>query len=73
MSQLTSKETCKKKKTYWSYATATRAKKRRNKAAGYNHLRAYKCDNCELWHLITELKEAPKEQQEEDGDGRNAH
>lgn len=59
MSQLTSKSACKQKKSYHSYETARRAVKRRNKAAGYKYLRAYKCDKCSIWHLTTEEKDNP--------------
>lgn len=54
--QLTTKRTCKQKHTYHSQATATRAKKRRNKAAGINYLRTYQCNVCNLWHVTTERK-----------------
>ena len=57
--QLTSKPICKQKHTYWSYDIAARAKKRRNKSAGINYLRAYKCDLGEHWHLTTQAKELP--------------
>jgi hypothetical protein len=55
--QLTSVKTCRSKQTYYSGEVARRAKKRRNKAAGINYLRAYKCNVCTLWHLTTKLKE----------------
>lgn len=55
--QLTKIKTCKSKRIYWSKATAYRAAKRRNKAAGYKYLRSYRCNNCELWHLTTQDKE----------------
>ena len=54
--QLTSPEKCKSKHTYWSYDNAHKAAQRRNKAAGYKYLRAYKCDNCYGWHVTTEVK-----------------
>jgi len=54
--QLTSPGTCKKKHTYYSSEAATRAKRRRNKAAGINYLRKYRCNECDLWHLTTERK-----------------
>lgn len=56
MSQLTTKRTCKQKHTYCSQATATAARKRRNKAAGINYLRTYQCNVCELWHVTTQMK-----------------
>jgi len=55
--QLTSNTICKRKNTYWSYEIAARAKKRRNKSAGINYLRAYKCNLGEHWHLTTERKD----------------
>jgi hypothetical protein len=55
--QLTLPETCKTKHTYWSYNTAHKAAKRRNKASGYKYLRAYKCDNCAFWHVTTQVKD----------------
>lgn len=58
MSQLTSEATCKQKTMYHSLATAKRARKRRNKAAGYNYLRHYKCDKCDYYHLTTQELEA---------------
>jgi hypothetical protein len=54
--QLTSPVTCKQKHTYWSYDTAHKAAQRRNKAAGYKYLRAYKCNQCYGWHVTTERK-----------------
>ena len=54
--QLTSPKICKQKSTYHSAATATRARKRRNKAAGYEYLRTYQCNVCNLWHVTTERK-----------------
>ncbi len=54
--QLTKPETCKQKHMYHSYKTASAAKKRRNKAAGFNYLRAYQCNVCGFWHLTTEDK-----------------
>lgn len=55
--QLTSPETCKQKHTYHSSETAKRARKRRNKAAGYDYLRHYQCNVCGFWHLTTQAKE----------------
>ena len=55
--QLTSVKTCKHKHTYHSATTATRAKKRRNKAAGYNYLRTYQCNVCEKWHVTAQVDE----------------
>ena len=52
--QLTNPKTCQQKRTYWSAQTAKRAKKRRNKAAGINYLRHYKCDLGDHWHLTTQ-------------------
>lgn len=52
--QLTSPKTCKQKHTYHTQATATRAKKRRNKAAGYEYLSTYQCNVCQLWHVTTQ-------------------
>ena len=52
--QLTSEQTCKQKHTYHSKATATRARKRRNKTAGYDYLNFYQCNVCKLWHLTTQ-------------------
>lgn len=52
--QLTLKATCKRKHTYHSQATATRAKKRRNKAAGYDYLNTYQCNVCNLWHVTAQ-------------------
>lgn len=52
--QLTSPSTCKQKHTYHSQATATRARKRRNKAAGYNYLRTYQCNACNFWHVTAQ-------------------
>ena len=57
MSQFTSPETCKQKHKYWAYDTAHKAAQRRNKAAGYKYLRAYKCDLGEHWHVTTQDKE----------------
>lgn len=57
MTQLTSKTVCRRKHTYYTQASATRARKRRNKAAGYNYLRAYQCDVCNYWHVTTQDKE----------------
>lgn len=54
--QLTRARTCKQKHTYHSEATATRAKKRRNKAAGIKYLRTYQCNICEFWHVTTQKK-----------------
>lgn len=54
--QLTSERTCKRKRLYHSAATASRARKRRNKAAGYNYLRSYKCNVCSFWHVTTQMK-----------------
>jgi hypothetical protein len=54
--QLTTPETCYRKRKYWSYDTGHRAVKRRNKAAGYKYLRCYKCNVCKLWHVTTEIK-----------------
>jgi hypothetical protein len=59
MSQLTTKETCKQKRNYHTRMTAVRAVKRRNKAAGYNYLRQYKCNNCIFWHVTTQVKDTP--------------
>lgn len=58
--QLTSPLACRRKRTYLSNATAKRARKRRNKAAGYKYLRHYQCNECGLWHLTTEDKIDPK-------------
>jgi len=58
--QLTSKKTCKQKHTYHSQATATRAKKRRNKAAGINYLNTYQCNVCHFWHVTTQVQEKSK-------------
>lgn len=55
--QLTTTKTCSHKHKYHSYETAVRAKKRRNKSAGINYLRAYKCNSGEHWHLTTEVKD----------------
>ena len=55
--QLTSPDTCKAKKMYHSADTAKRAKKRRNKAAGYKYLNHYQCNNCGFWHLTTRVQE----------------
>lgn len=55
--QLTRPKTCKRKHTYHTQAVATRAKKRRNKAAGYNYLRTYKCNVCNFWHVTTQVQE----------------
>lgn len=57
MAQLTSKKTCERKHTYHSQATATRARKRRNKRAGYNYLNTYQCNVCKLWHVTTQVQE----------------
>ena len=54
--QLTTKKVCEQKNFYWSYKTASNAKKRRNKSAGINYLRVYKCNRGEHWHLTTEVK-----------------
>jgi hypothetical protein len=54
--QLTLPKTCEQKHTYYSQKTATRAKKRRNKAAGIDYLRTYQCNVCEKWHVTTERK-----------------
>ena len=55
--QLTSPKTCKQKHTYWSAEAAKRAKKRRNKAAGINYLRHYKCNLGEHWHVTTQKQD----------------
>ena len=55
--QLTSPQTCKQKRTYHSAATARRARKRRNKAAGIDYLRSYQCNVCGLWHVTTQRKD----------------
>jgi len=55
--QLTSKKTCKQKHTYSSQATATRARKRRNKTGRFFFTAAYQCNVCHLWHLTTEVQE----------------
>ena len=55
--QLTLPSTCKQKHTYISGKSATAAKKRRNKAAGINYLRSYKCDNCYGWHVTSQKKD----------------
>lgn len=57
MSQVTSAVKCKQKTTYHTKETAYRARKRRNKAAGYNYLRHYQCNVCDYWHLTTQEKE----------------
>jgi hypothetical protein len=57
MNQLTTKKTCERKRTYRTAATATRAKKRRNKAAGYRYLRSYQCNVCSLWHVTSQDEE----------------
>lgn len=57
MTQITSAKTCKQKHMYHSYKTAKRAKDRRNKRAGINYLRAYKCNVCNFWHVTTEVKD----------------
>jgi hypothetical protein len=54
--QLTTPKTCKQKHTYHSQATATRAKKRRNKAAGIDYLRSYRCNLGYHWHVTTQVK-----------------
>lgn len=61
MSQLTSGNTCRQKHSYHSSKTATAAKKRRNKAAGYNYLRTYQCNICQLWHVTTQEQEKTDE------------
>jgi hypothetical protein len=58
MTQLTKKSTCRQKRTYHTQATATRAKKRRNKAAGYDYLRTYQCNVCNLWHVTAQVQES---------------
>ena len=65
--QLTTNKVCKQKHTYWSAETASRAKKRRNKAAGINYLRSYQCNVCELWHVTTEKKIEPLTNTTEEG------
>ena len=55
--QLTSKRACKRKHTYTSQASATRARKRRNKVAGFNYLSTYKCNVCEYWHVTAQTQE----------------
>lgn len=57
MNQLTTPKICQQKHTYYSLEAARRAKKRRNKAAGYNYLRHYQCNVCNLWHLTTQSKD----------------
>lgn len=57
MAQLTSIETCKKKRMYHSNATAKRAEKRRNKAYGHKYLYRYQCNVCGFWHLTTQIQE----------------
>lgn len=54
---MTSITTCKRKHTYGSQKTATRAKKRRNKAAGIDYLSTYQCNVCEKWHVTTQRQE----------------
>jgi hypothetical protein len=54
--QLTTKETCQQKHSYPSREAAYRAVKRRNKAAGYKYLRAYRCNEGYHWHVTTEVK-----------------
>lgn len=54
--QLTAEKTCKQKRTYYSAENARQAKKRRNKAAGINYLRSYRCNVCDLWHVTTERR-----------------
>ena len=44
------------KAVFENVMTAKRAKKRRNKAAGIDYLRSYKCNICSGWHLTTERK-----------------
>ncbi len=66
MAQLTNPKTCKQKHTYHSSKTATAAKKRRNKAAGYKYLFTYQCNVCNMWHLTTQVQsETPKERKKE--------
>lgn len=54
--QLTSPRTCKQKHTYHSQKTATAAKKRRNKAAGYRYLSTYQCNVCDFWHVTSQVQ-----------------
>lgn len=63
--QLTSIKKCKEKRTYYSYENARAARKRRNKAAGINYLRNYKCNVCGMWHLTTEKKVETEENTDE--------
>lgn len=55
--QLTTVRTCLQKTTYQSGDAARRARKRRNKAAGINYLRNYRCNVCDKWHLTTQRKD----------------
>lgn len=52
--QVTSTRTCKQKHLYHTNATAKRAVKRRNKAAGYKYLRSYQCNVCGFWHVTSQ-------------------
>lgn len=61
MTQLTSELTCQRKRTYYKGKSASRASARRNKSAGYNYLRSYKCNVCDYWHLTTQYKERSEE------------
>lgn len=55
--QLTSLKACQQKHTYYSQAAGTRARKRRNKAAGVDYLRSYKCNVCGFWHVTSQKKD----------------
>lgn len=61
MTQLTSKLTCQRKHTYYKSRSASNARARRNKRAGYDYLRSYKCNVCNYWHLTTQYKERREE------------
>lgn len=50
---LTSPETCKKKRRYYSANNANRAAKRKNLIERYKWLTYYKCNVCEQYHLTT--------------------
>lgn len=57
MTQLTSVKKCKQKHTYTSQGSATKAKKRRNKAWGYDYLWSYQCNVCQFWHVTSQIQE----------------
>lgn len=48
---------CQQKHTYYSQTAGTRARKRRNKAAGIDYLRSYKCNVCGFWHVTSQKKD----------------